>query len=168
MPEEMFEIVDEAGSVIGRAARSACHGDPGLIHQSVHVLVFNRAGALFLQERSAGKDVEPGKWDTSVGGHLQPGEASEAAARREMMEELGVAPRELTFLHRYLYRSPMETELVWTYVTGHDGPFVLQSDELEDGRFWDISEIDANLGRGIFTPQFESEFTRWRRASSSG
>jgi isopentenyldiphosphate isomerase len=165
MPEEMFEIVDEEGLRIGLARRSECHADPRLIHPSVHVLVVNRAGELFLQKRAWCKDIHPGKWDTSVGGHVQPGEDPESAAHREMEEELGVAPDRLSFAYRYLWRSPVETELVRTYTTTHEGPFVLQPEELDDGRFWTVSEIESQLRRGIFTPNFEAEFERWQRAS---
>jgi len=75
-----------------------CHGNPALVHRAVHVLVVNAAGELLLQKRSARKDIQPGKWDTSVGGHLEPGESYFAAALREMREELGLSGLPLTFL----------------------------------------------------------------------
>ena len=81
---EKLEIVDNDGNVIGLAERSELHRNPGLIHRVVHVLVFNNSGELLLQKRSLKKDIAPGKWDTSVGGHVNPGEDVFAAARREM------------------------------------------------------------------------------------
>ena len=81
---ELFEIVDDNDLVIGTAPRRECHGNPALVHRAAHVLVFNRAGQLLLQKRSASKDIQPGKWDTSVGGHLDPGENYLTAAVREM------------------------------------------------------------------------------------
>lgn len=159
MPEEL-ELVDEHGRVVGRALRSACHGDPSLVHRSVHVLVFNREGQLYLQRRAAAKDIEPGKWDTSVGGHVDPGESWEQAARREMQEELGIEAG-LSFLHEYVWGSEVETERVRTYKTVHDGPIRLHPDEIEEGRFWTMSEIQASLGAGLFTPNFEEEFSRY-------
>ena len=96
-----------------------------------HVLVFDAQGRLFLQKRTLTKDIQPGKWDTSVGGHLRPGEAPEAGARREMQEELGVAPPALEFLYQYLWQSTRETELVRTYRAIHAGPFALQAEEIE-------------------------------------
>jgi len=74
-PDELFDLVNDDDKVIGQALRSACHGDPGLIHRAVHVLVFNSSGALLLQKRAPGKYIQPGKWDTSVGGHLALGES---------------------------------------------------------------------------------------------
>ena len=84
----LLDIVDEAGRIVGRETRKCCHGNPALIHRSVHVFVFNSAGELYLQKRSMSKDVQPGKWDTSVGGHLDHGEEYDAAVLREMEEEL--------------------------------------------------------------------------------
>src|ERR1700686_4931160 len=89
MQEEMIEIVDTEGSTIGIRRRSEVHGNPSLLHKVVHVLVFNDAGNLLLQKRSMNKDVAPGKWDTSVGGHVSPSEDLKTAALREMKEELG-------------------------------------------------------------------------------
>ena len=74
MQDELFEVVDDTGNVLGLRRRRECHGNPALIHQAVHLLVFNRRGELFLQQRAKTKDIQPGKWDSSVGGHMQPGE----------------------------------------------------------------------------------------------
>lgn len=163
MGEEYFDLVTEEGEVIGRATRSACHGNPALLHPVVHVVVRNREGCIFLQKRAGSKDIQPGKWDTSVGGHLRPGERPEDGAHREMIEELGVSPVALTFAYRYLWRTDVESELVRTYHTVHDGPFRLQAEEIDDGRFWPIDEIVSSLGTGLFTPNFEVEFGKFRQ-----
>ncbi|RPI29516.1 MAG: NUDIX domain-containing protein [Acidobacteria bacterium] len=160
--EEYFEIVNDAGEVIGLAPRSKCHGDPALAHRSVHVFVKNRAGDLFLQKRSQTKDIQPGKWDTSVGGHLCPGETYEEAAWRELQEELGVKPQgadrpALIERHRYVWRSPVETEHVCTFEMIYEGPFRLQEEEIEEGRFWTAAEIQEAVGRGILTTNLEHE-----------
>lgn len=160
--DELFDIVDRSGRVIGQAPRSACHGNPALIHQAVHVQVFDRLGRLFLQKRAATKDIQPGKWDSSVGGHLKPGESPMEGACRELREELGVYATDLIPAYEYLWESAVETELVRTFALVHDGPFQLQADEMEEGRFWTLDEIAHRLGEGIFTPQFAFEFPRLR------
>ncbi len=159
--DEVFDVVDEQGRPVGRALRRECHSDPSLIHPVVHVFVFNRAGALFLQQRSLSKDVQPGRWDTSVGGHLHSGENPPDGARREMREELGIdAP--LVFSHEYVWRCPRESEYVRAYVASFEGPFRLDPDEVSAGRFWTFDEIAASVGRGVFTPNFEFELS-WLR-----
>lgn len=158
MVDELFEVVDESGKVLGLRPRRECHGNPALIHQAVHVLVFNQHGDLFLQKRARTKDIQPGKWDSSVGGHMQPGETPEQAARREAEEELGLRNAPLHFAYQYLWRSPRETELIRTFVARSAGPFQLQAEEIDGGRFWSLAEIEAHLGKDCFTPNFEHEF----------
>lgn len=168
---ELFEIVDEQDRVIGTAPRSACHGDPSLVHRVAHVLVFNSAGELLLQKRSRHKDIQPGKWDTSVGGHLDPGEDYRSAAVREMAEELGIEGAPLTFLYKSRIRNEIESENVATYLTCHDGEIRFAADEIEEVRFWRRPEIEQTLGSGLFTPNFEEEwqlFGNWCRRYPAG
>jgi len=160
--EEELEIVDEAGHVIGRALRSECHGNPALIHRTAHILVFNTKGELFLQKRSEKKDIQPGKWDTSVGGHLDVGETYEEAALREMAEELGIRDAPLTPLYEYSMRNKLESENVRTYLCTYDGPIAPDPKEISEARFWTLDEIEHGLGSGIFTPNFEEEFGRYK------
>ena len=158
---ETLEIVDEEGRVIGLASRQACHSDPFLLHRVVHVLVVNDLGFILLQKRSPGKDVQPDKWDTSVGGHLHPKESYEAAAEREMREELGIGKRPLLLLYDYHWRTAIESELVRTYLCHDGGPFSPNEGEISEARFWSIEAIQGHLGDGTFTPNFEEEFVRY-------
>ena len=75
---EWFPVINEDGKVIGKAPRSVCHdGKSMLLHPVVHLHLFSKEGKIFLQKRSMKKDIQPGKWDTSVGGHILPGETIE-------------------------------------------------------------------------------------------
>ena len=158
---EIFDVVDEHDTVVGRASRSEVHGNPALIHRVAHVLVFNRHGDLYLQRRVLNKDVQPGKWDTSVGGHVDAGEKYDSAAVRELAEELGVTGITPEFLWKYLHRNDYESEYVCTYRIQFDGDISYDPVEIMDGRFWKIIEIDENLGTGIFTPNFEDEYRQF-------
>ncbi len=155
-------MVDEAGNRLGKARRSECHGNPELLHQAVHVFVVNGRGEVFLQKRSVHKDIQPGKWDTSVGGHLDAGETPGAAAVREAEEELGLEGVQPEFLYHYLWRTEVESERIQTYRLRHEGPFRLHSEEIETGAFWPPERIDAEMGCGVFTPNFEAEWPRVR------
>ena len=88
--EERFPIVDEDGHVVGVATRGECHSGSKLLHPVVHLHVFNSRGEVYLQKRPEWKDIQPGKWDTSVGGHIDYGETPEQALIREVREELGI------------------------------------------------------------------------------
>jgi isopentenyldiphosphate isomerase len=165
--EEYFDIIDEQGAVIGQASRASCHGDPGLVHRVAHVLVVDRNDRIFLQKRSMRKDIEPGKWDTSVGGHLQVGESYDQAAVRELEEELGITGVTPQCLYTYRWSTSIESEDIRTYLVvwggGDDCAFKLQAEEITDGRFWTRQEIQDNIGKGVFTPNFEQEFERYLR-----
>lgn len=166
MSAELFDIVDENDEVIGQAPRSECHGNPALVHRVAHVMVFNRQGALLLQKRAESKDIQPGKWDTSVGGHLDPGEDYKQAAIREMHEELGIENIPLTFLYKSKIRNEIESENVATYLAVFDGRVVFEPREISEVRFWSAEEITQALGTETFTPNFEEEwqmYLDWRR-----
>lgn len=165
--DEVLEIVDRNGNVIGTAPRSVVHSNPALLHRVVHVLVFHQDGRLLLQTRSKNKDVAPSKWDTSVGGHVAPAEDLLAAALREMFEELGVRAQSLLPLYAYIHSNPHETELVHSYECIHNEPFYFDRTEIDDLMFWGMDEVRMTLGKSIFSKNFESEITRYLSAGSS-
>ena len=109
--EELFPVVDAAGRVVGRATRGECHGGSMLLHPVVHLHLFNSCGELYLQKRPAWKDIQPGRWDTAVGGHVDWGEEPLAALRREVREEVGVTDFEPQHVLTYLFESEREREL---------------------------------------------------------
>jgi isopentenyldiphosphate isomerase/intracellular septation protein A len=156
--EEWFDIVTEKGEVKGRAPRTAVHGNPELLHPVVHLHVFNKNGQLYLQKRALSKEVQPGKWDTSVGGHIHSGENVNTALHRETMEELGITVMDSKPLYSYVMRNDIESELVYTFRMVSNGPFKINHDEIIFGKFWRIKDIKNNLGKDIFTPNFEQEF----------
>lgn len=156
--EEYFPLVNEAGETIGKATRRECHSGTKWLHPVVHLHVFNERGELYLQKRAVWKDIQPGKWDTAVGGHVDYGETVEVALIREVWEELSIERFVPEFLASYIFESEIEKELVNTYRTVYTGEIYPNEDEVERGRFWSIQEIQDNLGKGVFTPNFENEF----------
>lgn len=155
---EYFPIVTETGEIIGKATRKECHSGSFLLHPVVHLHVFNSAGALYLQKRNMDKDIQPGKWDTSVGGHVDYGEEIPEALYREVCEELGIIEFEPKFVTRYKFVSKQEAELVNVYFAIYDGDIQPDPGEISEGKFWSIAEIKNQIGNNIFTPNFEQEF----------
>ena len=157
--QEPLPLVNEAGHVIGKATRSECHGGSKLLHPVVHLHVFDAEGRLYLQQRPLWKDIQPGKWDTAVGGHVDYGEEIDDALRREAYEELGIEAFIPEFLLRYVFESERERELIHVYRTVYSGD-IRPTAELDGGRFWTIDEIREAMGKGVLTPNFEQEFLR--------
>lgn len=155
--EEIFPIVDEEGNVIGRATRGECHSGGKLLHPVVHLHIFDSAGRLYLQKRPDWKDIQPGKWDTAVGGHIDYGEDVIDALRREAREEVGLTDFTPVALKRYVFESKRERELINAYKTIFDGE-LKPSDELESGRWWTRDELLDAIGKDILTPNFEKEY----------
>ena len=156
---EWFPVVDDNGIEISRATRDICHdGKSKLLHPVVHFHLFNDEGELFLQKRSIKKDLLPGKWDTSVGGHIGPGEKVDDALKRETAEELGLKIFDYRFNTKYIWESSREREFVYSFSGSSKETPLINEDEIDEGRFWNLKEIMTNIGKGIFTPNFEYEF----------
>lgn len=139
--EEIVEIVDRDNNSIGAVSRRIMR-QQGLIHRASYILVFNRSGELFLQKRTMSKDIYPGFWDLAAGGVVLAGESYEESAKRELREELGVAGVQLRRLFDQYYED--ENNKVWgrIFACTSEGPFTLQADEIDYGRFMSLAEIE--------------------------
>jgi isopentenyldiphosphate isomerase len=93
--DELLEALDETGRHLGLVSRGRVHAE-GLWHRAAHVWLFDAEGGIYIQRRSVTKDLNPDRWDVSVGEHLQPGEDYADAAERGLREELGLSGCRLT------------------------------------------------------------------------
>lgn len=159
--QETLPVVDGCGTVIGQATRGECHGGSFLLHPVVHLHVFNSRGDVYLQKRPEWKDIQPGKWDTAVGGHIGYGETPEEALLREAREELGISSFQPTPVGCYVFESTRERELIYVHRTTCDQPIQPSKAELDGGRFWTLDELSHAMGKGVLTPNFEHEFQRF-------
>lgn len=156
--EEWFPLVDTEGRVTGRATRKMVHNGSKLLHPVVHLHIIAPGNVLLLQKRPLSKDIQPGKWDTGVGGHISENETPDQALRRETREETGLEYFTPRFIRKYIWESDIERELVYLFITHDHDDISIQSDEVDELRFWSVAEINAHLGHDLFTPNFEHDF----------
>ena len=158
-PEKSAESPKYAPTGAETAQNSA---EQPLLHPVVHLQIVDRYSRLFLQHRSPNKETFPNRWDVAVGGHVSYGEYYEEALFREAGEELGLYDFNPQYLDNYIADNPGDREMVGLYVTV--GAFDLHPDnyEVSEGRYWTLEEIEAALGKDVFTPEFEAEYKEYK------
>lgn len=137
---DLLPVVDEHDRPIDTRPRREVHLQ-GLRHRAVHVCVFDTAGRLWLQRRSRAKDTYGGFWDLSATGHVDPGESYDAAARRELREELG-----LDAAPEFLVKLPATARTGWEFhalyvLRGIDGPPAFNREEIEELRRLTLAQL---------------------------
>lgn len=139
--DERFPVVDKNDRILRSESRSEVHGN-NLLHRAVHILLFNEAGEVYLQQRSRSKDRHPLKWDSSVSGHVAVGETYDETAQRELNEELGVTVP-LRSVAKLPASERTDHEFIWLYDGAASGDFVPNSAEIEQGAFLPTSAVDG-------------------------
>ncbi|MBU0663999.1 MAG: NUDIX hydrolase YfcD [Proteobacteria bacterium] len=149
--KEIVQIVDRDNREIDALPRHLMRSR-GLIHRASYILVFNDQEEIFVQKRTTTKDIYPGYWDVAAGGVVLASESYEQSASRELAEELGISGIPLTPLFDHYFEDA--TNRVWGRVfrCTHEGPFTLQPEEVEYGRFMPIPQILQYSRQEPFTP----------------
>jgi len=148
----LVTLANEKGEITGQASKSLVHKGKKLLHPMVHLHFINDKRKILLQKRPADKLVQPGKWDTAVGGHISAVETLETALKREVLEETGVTGFSAVLLKIYRWETDLEAELVYMYKAPLKTPPEVQSAEVDELKFWSRSEIEENIKRGILRP----------------
>lgn len=158
-PEEWFDVVNERDEVVRQATRREVHAT-GLWHRAVHVMVFDGSRRVLLQRRSMLKDLSPGLWDSSCSGHLDAGEDYDAAAGRELAEEIGIrveAGRPPARWFRVEACAETGWEFVWVYRLDYAGPIVLDPHEIQYAEWVVPADVSARVAARPedFCPSFK-------------
>ncbi len=145
--EEWFDVVNERDEVVRQATRREVHAT-GLWHRAVHVMVFDGAGRVLLQRRSMLKDLSPGLWDSSCSGHLDAGEDYDAAAVRELAEEIGIRLETARVPERWFrVDACVETgwEFVWVYRLDYAGLIAIDLREIQYAEWVAPADVSARV-----------------------
>jgi len=89
MKKEFVVLVNERGKKIGLAEKLKAH-QQGLLHRAFSIFLFNEKGEMLLQQRAKGKYHFAGLWSNACCSHPREGERVLSAAKRRLMEELGI------------------------------------------------------------------------------
>ena len=159
---EWVDVVDEADQVVGRASRGDVRAH-NLLHRNVAVLCADAKGRVYLHQRSPTKDLFPSLYDVFVAGVVNEGEDYDAAAVRELSEELGIEGATPEFLFRHRYEGAKTRSHTAVYRIRWDGPVRHHDGEIVWGRFYAIDEILGNGERWPLVPDGAEIFARYMR-----
>ena len=160
--DEILDVVDSEDLIIGKASRVQVHNN-GLMHRSVHILVFNSTGSLFLQKRSMIKGESPGLWDSSAAGHVESGEDYLNCAKRETEEELSLSGVQLD----EILAIPAQIKTFWEHVRVYkcvtDRKICIDKKEISEGRYFKLSEARALMQSNpdMFTSTFNHIYVNY-------
>ena len=139
---EILSVVNEEDLVIGQRRRDEIHS-LNLFHRSIHVLVFNSNGEIFLQQRGLLKQESPGLWASSVSGHVDAGESYDVACIREIEEEIGI---KINYIPKKLFKlKPSKltaNEFSWVYYLETDQLLNPNLSEIEMGKWFSKENLD--------------------------
>lgn len=104
--DALVVLVDEAGTPIGTAPKSAVHTTNTELHLAFSCHVYDADGRVLLTRRSLAKRAWPGVWTNAFCGHPRPDEAIEAAVKRHASSELGITIEQVRpLLPEFRYRA---------------------------------------------------------------
>ena len=163
-------LVDERDQGVGFMSKAQCHLGQGLLHRAFSLLVFNDAGELLIQQRSASKRLWPLFWSNSCCSHPRGDESMEVATQRRLFEELGLRCP-LKFLYKFQYQAQFdatgaENELCSVFIGRSSQTPSINAAEINDWRWVSPQALCtemAGAAGSVFTPWFKMEWARiWR------
>jgi 8-oxo-dGTP pyrophosphatase MutT (NUDIX family) len=109
--------------------------------RGVKVMVFNDAGELLLVRHSYGRTDQ----FMLPGGGIRPFEAPEAAAVREIREELGCGVEDLAFVSLHASAQEGKRDTVHLYRARAAGPVRVDGIEIDEARFFRLDALPPTV-----------------------
>ena len=156
-------IVDTNDKVIGAEYRDVVR-TKGLIHRIVRIFIINNNGKILLQKRRSDLKDNPGKWDQSVGGHVDEAESYQDAAQRETNEELGIKINKFIKIGYFYIERPDKYGYIRRFQTifvgRWNGPVKFEVSEIAEVKWFTAKQIDEWLNKSPndFTKNFGVAF----------
>ena len=158
-------LVDENDREIGLMEKMEAH-EKGLLHRAFSVFIFNNNNELLLQKRALTKYHSGGLWTNTCCSHPRQNESIEDAAKRRLMEEMGMKC-ELKTIFSFIYKAKLdkgltEHELDHVLIGYTNNLPLINKDEVEEYKFIDLKtlEIDIKLNENDYTIWFKTIFAK--------
>lgn len=162
--EEWWPIVNEQGKIVGSIeSLTSLSDEKKYFHPLIRLLLIDNS-MIFLQKRSSQDLFIPGLWDTVISNHVRVGETIEQCVERTALERYGLENLKYIFLSKYIKETKIEKVYAFLFVTSKMGKMNINPEFVENTKWWTIPQIEDNLGTGIFSDLFESEFELIKRS----
>ncbi|MCC6371241.1 MAG: isopentenyl-diphosphate Delta-isomerase [Bacteroidia bacterium] len=157
MREEVI-LVNEKDEATGVMEKMEAH-EKALLHRAFSVFIFNGKGQMLLQRRALSKYHSAGLWTNTCCSHPRPGESTDSAASRRLMEEMGM-DTQLHYKTSFIYKAPFDNNLtehefdhLFTGVS--DKEPVINPEEVDSYKWMSPEEVKTQVAA---TPEL---FTVW-------
>jgi len=146
---EYMDVVDENNELTGEVEDKDIIHEKGLWHREVVIWVMNENGEILVQKRAATKKIKPNKWGFCAG-HVDASEDAEAAAKRELFEEVGlICDLEFLFIEKVpTKRANNNIEdnkfmyMFFAKTSKKPEDFNIQYDELSEVKYISMNELE--------------------------
>jgi isopentenyl-diphosphate delta-isomerase len=158
--QEQVILVDELDNELGYMEKMEAH-QAAMLHRAFSVFLFDKNGRMLLQKRALNKYHSPGLWTNTCCSHPRPGEQVESAAKRRLMEEMGIEAK-VQPAFNFIYKAQLdqgltEHELDYVVVGEYEGVIIPNSLEVCNYLYATIHEIQEMLEANA------EQFTVWFR-----
>lgn len=156
--EEWLPVVTETGQVTGKVAKSVTTDLKNrFMHPVVRVALMSK-GEIYLKERDQMRVLNPGKLDYPFERYMQFNDKIDDTVKKIFRKECGSESLPLRFLLKYTFENEVTKRLIFLYVSEVNDEEELKKLNLEGGKLWTATQIEDNIGTGIFSECFELEF----------
>lgn len=156
----MVILVDTEDNAIGEMEKMEAH-EKGVLHRAFSVLIFDKQGNMLLQKRAKSKYHSGGLWTNACCSHPLPNELSEKAAKRRLMEEMGI-DADPSFVFKFIYKAELDNNLTeheydHVFTTIYSEEPKVNPEEVEDWKYVSIEELknDINENPEHYTAWFK-------------
>lgn len=156
--EEWLPVVNESGDVTGKVAKSITKDLKNrFMHPVVRVALIFR-GKIYLRERDASRLLNPGLLDYPFEKYMQYDHDIDESVHNSISRECGNRHLPLRFLLKYTFENDTTKRLIFLYVSDIEDEDLFNSLHLSGGKLWMETQIEDNMGTGLFSECFELEF----------